>query len=187
MMSTKSYFALMKRMKAAHQTLGADGFLWTTQPLHCDSVSIVQMDDYKGHRMVTFSNGDSTQPILGFAGGLMGGDGTILLAETIYGTDRKAIPLNPGANAPRCQFYYTNDGYKAEKLPPDLDPITHAQLAAKVEVEAYKSWETRITRIECNVRVKGADGHLLTGDVRFDVTQPPPPVRPSRDPASDAP
>jgi hypothetical protein len=186
MMNAKAYFALMKRAKAANLTLGEDGFLWSRRVLHCDSVAIVQMDDYTGHRMVTFSNGDSTQPILGFAGGLMGGDGTILLAETIYGTDGKAIPLNPGANAPRCQFYYTNDGYKAEKLPPDLDPITHAQLAAKAEVEAYKSWETRITTIECNVRVKGADGHLLTGDVRFDVTQPPP-VRPSRDPASDTP
>jgi hypothetical protein len=186
-MNTKAYLALMKRASAAHLTLCSDGFLWSTQMLNCTSVSIVQMDDYKGHRMVTFSNGNSTPPLLGVAGGLWTGDGTILSATTIYGPDGKAIPLEPGANAPSCQFYYTNDGYKAKKLPQGLDPITYAQLAAKAHAEAYESWETRITGIQCSVRVKGSDGHLLTGDVKFDVTPPPPPVRPSRDPASDAP
>jgi hypothetical protein len=187
MMGTKDYFALMQRAKAAHLTVGSDGFLWSTEPLHCDSVAIVQMDDYKGHRMVTFSNGDPDNPILGFAGGLVDGDGTILLADTVYLTDGKAMPLNPGPNAPRCQFYYTNNGYKAERLPPGLDPITHAQLAAKAEAEAYKSWETRVNTIECDLRVKGADGHLVNGNVTFDVSQPPPVPEPSRDPATDKP
>jgi hypothetical protein len=54
MMSTKNYFSLMKRAKANRLTLGSDGFLWATQPLQCDSVAIVQMEDYAGHTMVTF-------------------------------------------------------------------------------------------------------------------------------------
>jgi hypothetical protein len=111
-MFTKDYFALMQKARASHLTVGSDGFLWSTQPLHCDSVAIMQMDDYKGHRMVTFSNSDPDNPILGFAGGLVDGYGTILLADTVYLTDGKAMPLNPGPNAPKCQFYYTNDGHK---------------------------------------------------------------------------
>jgi hypothetical protein len=97
---------------------------------------------------VTFSNGDSTQPVLGFAGGLMGGDGPILFAETIYLTDGKAMPLNSHVNMPSCHFYFTDHG-------------TFTQ-----------GWENRLTTIECNLKVKGADGHLVTGDVRFDVTRP---------------
>jgi hypothetical protein len=161
-MNTKAYFALMKRAKAAHQKLGADGFLWTTEPLHCDAIALVQMDDYKGHTLVRFSNGDPNSPILGFAGGRIDGDGPFFFSDTVYLADGKAMPLSPGSGQ-GCHFYFTDHG-------------TFTQ-----------GWESRLTTIECNVRMKRADGHLLTADVKFDVTQLPPPVRPSRDPASDVP
>jgi hypothetical protein len=166
-MNTKDYLALMRRVRASHMTLGADGFLWATQPLPCDHVGVVQMDD-KGRRTVIFLNGPDN-PILGFTGGLMGGDGPIVFADTIYLTDGKAMPLNPGANAPQCHFYFTDHG-------------TFTQ-----------GWENRLTTIECNARVKGADGHLVSVDVRFDSTQTPGPATvdkgssPSPNTSSDAP
>ena len=128
-------------------TLGADGFLWATQPLPCDHVGIGQMDD-KGRRAVIFLNG-ADNPILGFTGGLVGDGGPILFADTIFLKDGKAMPLNPGANAPQCHFYFTDHG-------------TFTQ-----------GWENRLTTIECNARVKGADGHLVSVDMRFDATQTP--------------
>ena len=161
-MNTSAYFALLKQAKAANLTLGQDGFLWSKQVLRCDSASILQMDDYKGHTMVTFSNGDLNHPILGFAGGRINGDGPLFFSSTIYLADGKAMPLNPGSGQ-GCHFYFTDHG-------------TFTQ-----------GWETRITTIECNVRIKTADGHLVTGDVTFDVTQPPPLVQPSRDPTNYAP
>jgi hypothetical protein len=146
-MNTKDYLALMKRVRDSHMTLGADGFLWSTQPLPCDHVGIGQIDD-KGRRAVIFLNGDDN-PIVGFTGGLVGGDGPILFADTIYMTDGKAMPLNPDANAPQCHFYFTDHG-------------TFTQ-----------GWENRLTTIECNAKVKGADGHLASVDVRFDAIQTP--------------
>lgn len=164
MTSTKDYSALMKRARAAHLTLGSDGFLWATHPLHCDSVALVQMDDYKGHTMVTFSNGDPNSPILGFAGGLIDGDGPLFLSDTVYLEDGKAMPLNPNPGSGQgCHFYFTDHG-------------TFTQ-----------GWESRLTTIECDLRVKGADGHLVNANVTFDVSRPPPVPEPSRDPATDKP
>jgi hypothetical protein len=161
-MNSKDYFALMKRAKATHMKLGPDGFLWSTEPLHCDSIAIVQMDDYQGHTLVRFSNGDANNPILGFAGGRVSGDGPLFFSETVYLADGKAIPLSSGGGQ-GCHFYFADHG-------------TFTQ-----------GWEKRLYAIECDVRMKGPDGHLLTADVKFDVAQPPPPVRPSRDPATDVP
>lgn len=44
----------------------------------------MQMDDYKGHTVVAFSNGDPSNPILGFAGGRIGGDGPLFFSDTVY-------------------------------------------------------------------------------------------------------
>jgi hypothetical protein len=162
MMATKDYFALMKRAKAAHLTLGADGFLWATQQLHCDSISIVQMDDYKGHTMVTFSDGDPNNPVLGFAGGLVGGDGPLFFSSTIYLADGRAMPLNSDGSGHGCHFYFADHG-------------TFTQ-----------GWETRLTAVECDLRVKTQTGHLISADVTFNVTQTPV-SHPSRDSASDHP
>lgn len=162
MMPTKDYFALMKRAKAAHQTLGADGFLWTTQQLHCDSISIVQMDDYKGHTMVTFSTSDSNNPTLGFAGGLIGGDGPLFFSDTVYLADGKAMPLNHDGSRHGCHFYFTDHG-------------TFTQ-----------GWEGRLTTVECDLRVKTETGHLISADVTFNVTRTPA-SHSSRDPANDHP
>jgi hypothetical protein len=156
------WLAVVQRAKAAHLTLGTDGFLWSTQSLSCNSVSIVQMDDYKGHTMVTFSNGDPNHPILGFAGGRIDGDGPLFFTDTAYLADGKAMPLNPGSGQ-GCHFYFTDHG-------------TFTQ-----------GWESRLTTIECDLRVKGSDGHLVNANVTFDVSQLPPVPEPSRDPATDKP
>ncbi len=161
-MSTKDYFALMKRAKAAHLSLGSDGCLWSTRVLRCDSVVLVQMDDYQGHTMVTFSNGDTNSPILGFAGGRIDGDGPLFLSDTVYLEDGKALPLSPGSGQ-GCHFHFTDHG-------------TFTQ-----------GWQSRLTTIECDLRVKGADGHLVNANVKFGVSQPPPVIAPSRDPVSDKP
>jgi hypothetical protein len=154
--------AVVKRANAAHQTLETDGFLWSTQPLSCDLVSIVQMDDYEGHTMVTFSKGDTNHPLLGFAGGRIGGDGPLFFTDTAYLADGNAMPLNPGSGQ-GCHFYFTDHG-------------TFTQ-----------GWESRITTIECDLRVKGSDGHLVNANVKFDVSQPSPVPEHSRDPATDRP
>ena len=39
-MSGKNYLALMQRARAAHLTVGSDGFLWATQPVQCDSAIV---------------------------------------------------------------------------------------------------------------------------------------------------
>ncbi len=156
------WLAVVKRAKAAHLTLGADGFLWSTQPLSCNSVSIMQMDDYKGHTMITFSNGDLNHPILGFAGGRVGGDGPLFFTDTAYLADGKAMPLNPGSGQ-GCHFYFT-------------DQVTFTQ-----------GWESRLATIDCDLRVKGSDGRLINANVTFDVSQPPPVPEPTRDPATDKP
>jgi hypothetical protein len=143
-MSTKAYFALMKRAKAAHQTLGADGFLWTTEPFHCDSIALMQMDDYKGHTIVRFSNGDPNRPILGFAGGRIDGDGPLFFSDTVYLADGKAMPLSPGSGQ-GCHFYFTDHG------------------------SFTQGWESRLTTIECDFRVKTETGHLMTANVVFDA------------------
>jgi hypothetical protein len=144
-MNTKDYLALMKRVRDSHMTLGADGFLWSTQPLPCDQIGIGQIDD-KGRRAVIFLNGPHN-PIFGFAGSLVGGDGPILLADAIYLTDGKEMPLNQGANAPQCHFYFTDHG------------------------TFTKGWENRLTTVECNAKIKGADAQLISVKVKFDATQ----------------
>lgn len=163
LMSTKDYLALMKRVRDAHQTLGADGFVWTTQPLHCDSVAVVQMDDYEGHTMATFSNGDPKNPILGFAGGRIGGDGPLFISDTVYLADGKAIPLNRDGSGNGCHFYFTDHG--------TFTP----------------GWENRLTTIECDFRVKTETGRLIQVSVTFNASQPPTAPEQSRDPATSKP
>jgi hypothetical protein len=120
------------------------------------------MDDYKGHTMVTFSSGGTNNPILGFAGGLIGGDGPLFLSDTIYLADGKAMPLNRDGSGHGCHFYFTDHG-------------TFTQ-----------GWGSRLTAIECDLRVKTQNGHLISADVTFDAAQTPI-SRPTRDPASDRP
>lgn len=57
-MSGKDYLALMRRARAAHLTLGTDGFLWATQPVPCDSAIVWVKANSKGDTLVSFSNGD---------------------------------------------------------------------------------------------------------------------------------
>jgi len=163
MMRTKDYDALMKRVRDAHQTLGADGFVWTTTPLRCDSVTVIQMDDYQGHTMVTFSNGDPNNPILGFAGGRIDGDGPLFFSDTVYLADGKALPLTRDGTGQGCHFYFTDHG--------TFTP----------------GWESRLTTIECDLRLKTDTGRLISASVTFNASQPPPVPRLSRDPATSKP
>lgn len=149
-MSVKDYLALMKRTRDSHLTLGADGFLWATRPLSCDSVVIMQIEDYKGHTAVSFSNGNPENPILIFAGGRIGGDGPLFFSDTVYLAKGKAMPLNSGGNGQGCHFYFTDHGTFTE------------------------GWTSRLTTIECNLKVKSETGHLTEASVTFKTSQPPP-------------
>ena len=149
-MSGKDYLAVMQRARAAHLTLGTDGFLWATQPVPCDSAIVWVKANSKGDTLVSFSNGDQGKPVLGFTGVPIDGDGPLFFSDSVYlGDGKPAMPLNPNGNGQSCHFYFTDHG-------------TFTQ-----------GWENRLTTIECNVRVKGADGHLVSVDVRFDATQTP--------------
>jgi hypothetical protein len=153
------------------------GAIWSTQPINCDSVTLVQMDDYKGHTMLLFSNGDPTKPILGLAGkrpvivlcsakssrycvGYPANEepplfGPSLSADTIYLADGKARALG-STTYPPCKFHFSNEP----------DGFT-------------KIWEPRLSTVECDLRIEYTDGHILTVGVWFKVTQPPP-APPSR-------
>jgi hypothetical protein len=149
-MSGKDYLALMQRARAAHLTLGSDGFLWATQPVQCDSAIVWVKANSKGDTLVSFSNGDQGKPVLGFTGVPTDGDGPLFFSDSVYlGDGKPAMPLNPNGNGQSCHFYFTDHG-------------TFTQ-----------GWENRLTTIECNVRVKGGDGHLVSVDVRFDRAQTP--------------
>jgi hypothetical protein len=140
-MSTKDYLALMKRARESHLTLGPDGFLWSARQLSCDSVVIMQIDDYEGHTAVSFANGDPDNPVLIFAGGRIGGDGPLFFSDNVYLGEGKAMHINP--NGKGCHFYFTDHG-------------TFSQ-----------GWENRLTTIECDLRMKTEAGHLISANVTF--------------------
>jgi hypothetical protein len=142
MMATKDYFALMQWVRANHQALGPDGFLWTTSPLNCDSALVLLNGDSKGYTAVNFSNGDAKTPVLGFAGNLVDGDGPLLFSDAVALEDQKAPPLSPDSGQ-GCHFYFTDHG--------TFTP----------------GWENRLTTIECNLRMKTLDGHLINANVTF--------------------
>ncbi len=156
-MSTKDYLALMKRARDSHLTLGADGFLWSRRPLNCDSVIIMQIDDYEGHTAVSFANGNPDNPILIFSGGRIGGDGPLFFSDNVYLGEGKAMRINP--NGKGCHFYFADHG-------------TFTQ-----------GWESRLTTIE--LRMKTESGHLISAKVRFDASQSPLIPKVFRDPATD--
>jgi hypothetical protein len=157
--STKDYFAVMKRARAAHLTLGTDGFLWSTQPLSCDSVTVKQIDDYKGHTAVSFSNGDPRNPLLIFAGSRVGGDGPLFFSDSVYLGKGKDIPINPGTGQ-GCHFYFDDHG------------------------SFTQGWESRLNTIECELRLKTETGHLIQASVTFHASQPPLVPEVSHDPAT---
>lgn len=149
-MSGKDYLALMQRARAAHLTLGSDGFLWATQPVRCESAIVWVRANSKGDTLVSFSDGNEGKPVLGFTGVPIAGDGPLFFPDSVYlGDGKPAIPINPNGNGQSCHFYFTDHG------------------------TFTLGWENRLTTIECNARVKGADGHLVSVEVRFDATQTP--------------
>ena len=157
------WLAVVQQAKAAHLKLGSDGYLWKEQPIKCDSVSLVQMDDYEGHTMVTFSNGDPNNPILGFAGGRVGGDAPLFFSDTVYLSDGKAMSLNRDGSGQGCHFF-----------PQTVGLFT-------------RGWENRLTTIQCDLKVKTETGRLIQANVTFTASQPPPTPKPLRDPASSKP
>lgn len=141
-MPTKDYFALMQRPRANRQTLGPDGYLWTMSPLDCDSVFVVLKRDSKGYTAVRFLSDASKTPVLGFAGNRIDGDGSIFFSESVVLGDQKASRLTPGSGQ-GCHFYFTDHG--------TFTP----------------GWENRLTTIECDLRMKTPDGHLINANVTF--------------------
>jgi hypothetical protein len=91
---------------------------------------------------VSFSNDDAKIPILGFAGKRIDGDGPLFLSDGVALGDQKALPLAPGSG-PGCHSYFTDHG--------TLTP----------------GWENRLTTIECDLRMKTSDGHLINANVTF--------------------
>lgn len=142
MMATKDYLALMQLARANHQTLGLDGFLWTTSPLNCDSALVLLKSGSKGYSVVSFLNSEAKTPVLGFAGNRIDGDGPLFLSDGVALGDQKALPLTPGTGQ-GCHFYFIDHG--------TFTP----------------GWENRITTIECNLRMKTPDGHLINANVTF--------------------
>lgn len=152
MMSTRDYSALMKRAKAAHLTLGSDGFLWATRPIPCKSaiVWVKANSNPKGDMLLSLSNDDPGKPALSFTGVPVDGNGPFFFPDALYlGDGKPAMQLNPNGNGQGCHFYFTDHG--AFTL----------------------GWENRLTTIECDLRVKTETGHLIYASVRFDVTQAP--------------
>ena len=148
--SGKDSLSLMQRARAAHLTLGSDGFLWTNQLVQCDSAIVWVKANSKGDTLVSFSNGDPAKPVLGFAGGPIDGNGPVFFSNSVYlGDGRPAVKLHSTGNGQSCHFSFTDHG-------------TFTQ-----------GWESRLSTIECNARVKGADGHLVSVDLKFDATQAP--------------
>jgi len=155
-MRGKDDLALMQRATAAHLTLGSDGFLWATQPVQCDSAIVWVKANSKGDTLVSFSNGDPSKPVLGFAGVPVDDNGSLFFSDSVYlGDGKPAMKLNPNSNVQSCHFYFTDHG-------------TFSQ-----------GWENRLSAIECNARATGADGRLISVDVRFDTAQASGPATPS--------
>jgi hypothetical protein len=142
MMPTRDYLALMQQARANHQTLGPDGFLWSTEALNCDSALVVLKSDSSGYTVVSFSNDDAKTPILGLAGKRIDGDGPLFLSDGVALGDQKELPLIPGSGQ-GCHFYFTDHG--------TFTP----------------GWENRLTTIECDLRMKTPDGHLINANVTF--------------------
>jgi hypothetical protein len=115
-----------------------------------------------GHTMVTFSNDAPQNPIIGFAGGRISGDGPLFFSDTVYLADGKAMPINAG-NGQGCHFYFTDHG------------------------TFTLGWESRVTTIECELRIRTETGHLVQASVTFNASQQPPIPQASRDPVSSKP
>jgi hypothetical protein len=149
-MSGKEYLAAMQRARAAHLTLGSDGLLWATQPVPCNSALVWLNANSNGETLVSFSNGDPSKPVLGFTGVPVDGDGPLFFPDSVLlGDGKPAMQLNPSGNAQSCHFDFTDHG-------------TFTQ-----------GWENRLTAIECNLRMKRADGHIVSVDIRFNATRTP--------------
>jgi hypothetical protein len=145
-MSGKDYLEAMKRARASHLTLGADGLLWATQPISCDSVIVWPKanSNAKGETLISFTNGDPNKPVLGFTGVPVDGDGPLFFPDGVYlGDGKPPIEIDSHGNGQTCRFYFTDHGAFTQ------------------------GWENRLTTIECGVRVKRADGHLVSVDVKF--------------------
>ncbi len=149
-MNGQDFAAVMKRAKAAHLTLGSDGLLWATQPVQCDSALVWLKANAKGQTLVSFGNGDLGKPALGFAGMPAEGNGPFFFPDLLYlEAGKPAMQPNPNDNGQSCHFYFTDHG-------------TFTQ-----------GWENRLSTIECSAKVKRADGHLITVEVRFDTARTP--------------
>ena len=132
----------MQRARASHQRLGQDGFLWTTSSLNCDSALVLLKGDSKSYTAVSFLSDDAKTPVLGFAGNRIDGDGSLFLSDRVALGDQKALPLTPDSGQ-GCHFYFTDHG--------TFTP----------------GWESRLTEIECELRMKTPDGHLINANVTF--------------------
>ncbi len=149
-MSGRDFQLLTKRMRAEHLTLGADGFLWATQPVQCDSALVWANFRSRGHTIVMFQNGDPHNMTLGFLGLPVDRvSDAAFLADGVYlGAGKPGMPISqmPHEDSPLCVVYFTDHG--------TFTP----------------GWQNRLTGIRCDVTAKTATG-LIHASMTFHTSQ----------------
>jgi hypothetical protein len=160
--------AAYAKAKAMGMTLGEGWFLWKTQPLSCDSVQIIELDDYKTHTVIEFLDG-SKKPVLAFEGPLALHDvgSTYVAATNILLPDGKVFPMQAAIQGPHCEVYSSQ---------PDFQHHSYKD-GPRLAAEAKATWASHLIRMTCGAWMTNpADGHITKVNVDFNVMPPPPPV-----------
>ncbi|MGB9407682.1 MAG: hypothetical protein WCA89_09100 [Terracidiphilus sp.] len=179
----RDILALAQRLRAENpnQTLdNGTGLIWKTQPLSCDSVLVVESNDYKGHTFISFLN-DPKNSFIGIEGPVMqNGDGsfTVLIAKSLILPDGTTHSLlDPTLQTTECQIYSSHAHYLVKQIH-SRDFMAQEQQqneqARRLLAKAQARWASHIIKITCSVRMKTPDGHLTNVNVEFDVTPRPP-------------
>ncbi len=165
------WLALSNRLRAENPnwTLDDESVIWKAQPLSCDSVLILELDDYKTHTVIQFLNG-SKKPVLAFEGplALQQVGSTNLVATNILLPDGKVISIpQPGIQGPQCEIYSSQ---------PDFQQHSYKD-GPRLAAEAKATWASHLMTISCGAGMSESDnGHITKINVDFKVMPPPPSV-----------
>jgi hypothetical protein len=162
-------FALAQRLMAENPnwTLGDGGTIWKSQLLSCNSVLIIELDDYKTHTVIQFLNG-SKIPVLAFEGplALQQVGSTDVIATNILLPDGKVISVpQPAIQGPHCEIYSSQ---------PDFQQHSYKD-GPRLAAEAQATWASHLMTIWCGAGMTYSDnGHITKINVDFKVMPPPP-------------
>jgi hypothetical protein len=161
--------ALARRLRAENPNWTLeDGLIWKTQLLSCDSVQIIELDDYKTHTVIEFLDA-SKKPVLAFEGPLALHDvgSTYVVATNILLPDGKVFPMQAAIQGPHCEVYSSQ---------PDFQHHSYKD-GPRLAAEAKTTWASHLIRMTCGAWMTNrADGHITKVNVDFNVMPPPPPV-----------